>query len=1572
MPEAKNNFLKSKMNKDLDDRLVPNGEYRDAQNISVGKSEDDDVGALENIIGNSNVTTSLPYGNDYEIIGYYSDAVNDRIITFVTNYTDPYTNGQPTYVYDANMATPPPNPLYNCHICIYDQNTQNYSTVVSGAFLNFSTTDKVLGVNLIENLLFFTDNRNQPRKINVAEAIANPSHYNNESSISVAKYNPYQAISMVKKITAKAGANPGNAASINFDNAPSGVEVGMTVIGKKISDGSAITGLKGGDYVTVTSITNNGTTIGTNASSSTVSAGDIIIFLKSTMTNKEADANWPGDPDLIQDKYLRFSYRIQFEDGEYSIMAPFSQIAYVPKQKGYFIEGDEEAAYRSTVVDFMENEINDIELFIPLPSKGSLLASEYKVKSIDLLSKESDSLAVKVLETIPISEIQNKSANTNIYTYNYQSRKPYKTLPEKEIARVYDKVPIRAKAQETAGNRIIYGNFYDKYTPPASIDYNVGVFDKDTLNDSSFVEYPNHTVKQNRTYQIGFVLADKFGRQSPVILSPVELLGIGTGTAFKGGSTIFHPYNTSTNQGVVRDWFGDQIQVVVNSQILSTYAPLTTGEPGLYAQKQKAASAGDGFAIATGSLTSYQGAADTLFQFTLDSSNSQNANIPRVGDYLRGKYKDYVKVIEVTETSGVYSVVCNGEISDIYIENPLNSLDLKFAYIINQTGWYSYKVVVKQTEQDYYNCYLPGMLNGYPDPTPPNSFPAGEDNKTAHIVLLNDNINKIPRDLSEVGPDQKQYRSSVKLYGRVQNIRDAAAPYDQYNTQYYPGRNIHTASTISTASDLKMGVADIDSDSNFYQLESNPLIARISTNSSIGATTGTSGGTPPYMSSVLSVYETDPSTSLLDIFWETTTTGLISDLNEDVLTGFAGPIDITAPNPVYNENQDPGGSGTGTGDANSPYITDNIYPLSIEGVELQNTGRLSAAYIADNSLVPYTLSVSQGSSTPSVGYDYDSNTLNNDYILEQDIADPTSQTYGTYRIKIGPNTHQYSSCCGPPALNFTLNVLDDTGLMSDSFTFSALLNNNDPYLYDTDPDNPASKVPDAPKATTLDLITINAPFSTGLTPTINLGRPDNKGITTDATLRQISNGMFADLGVVELGSHRSGAGLYFTGVPPKPDLYNADVPYIDHTTTELGFNYVSSVAHPEKNGGYQVGYYTYKFKVKDAMLNTGATGWVRIDDQGNDSGITLESPEYTQEIRVVPSPLPAALLTDCLTTVVGSGSGARQMSAYDLNSCGVSTYGWYIAGATTGTYPPGHTFGTPCAQYNNAIHRLGSTGFSSSSTSGTMLLDLMQETEVTSGSGHAVYVRWEVWYRVNASSSWSKSNVVDTNNINVNNWLNANYFNNGGPIPSQGNKTSINIPIAFDKKGDYFVVCLISKGNLSGGSTSGVNSKVWVNVSDANYPSCIPENGVNLIDQNTTRDATYFQYKHSATGASCATTDMPTTVYARTPYTHVVTQFFNDTTFTTAPSSTISGNIAYDYVPGSNSTSDLQKKRLATFANMTQSISSVVGSSNSNAYKTHEAYISTVRNTSGTADRQDCNPQFANGNDLMIYYYENY
>ena len=55
------------------------------------------------------------------------------------------------------------------------------------------------GINLVENQLFWTDNRNQPRKINTEKSLG---YYTNEDQISVAKYAPYQPISVVKEVSA--------------------------------------------------------------------------------------------------------------------------------------------------------------------------------------------------------------------------------------------------------------------------------------------------------------------------------------------------------------------------------------------------------------------------------------------------------------------------------------------------------------------------------------------------------------------------------------------------------------------------------------------------------------------------------------------------------------------------------------------------------------------------------------------------------------------------------------------------------------------------------------------------------------------------------------------------------------------------------------------------------------------------------------------------------------------------------------------------------------------------------------------------------------------------------------------------------------------------------------------------------------------------------------------------------------------------------------------------------------------------------------------------------------------------
>ena len=83
MPEIKNTFLSGKMNKDLDERLIPKGEYRDALNLDLSTSESDDVGSLQNAYGNTIQSTISTNINNPKCVGSVTDKENDKIYWFI-------------------------------------------------------------------------------------------------------------------------------------------------------------------------------------------------------------------------------------------------------------------------------------------------------------------------------------------------------------------------------------------------------------------------------------------------------------------------------------------------------------------------------------------------------------------------------------------------------------------------------------------------------------------------------------------------------------------------------------------------------------------------------------------------------------------------------------------------------------------------------------------------------------------------------------------------------------------------------------------------------------------------------------------------------------------------------------------------------------------------------------------------------------------------------------------------------------------------------------------------------------------------------------------------------------------------------------------------------------------------------------------------------------------------------------------------------------------------------------------------------------------------------------------------
>ena len=422
MPEIKRTFNVGKMNRDLDDRLVPPGEYREAFNVNIGQSEDASVGAIENLLGNELVGQSGISG-DAKCIGSFGDGGSEKIYYFVTNNS--------TY----NEINTGNHGIYE-----YNQKTKQLTSLIVSQQLNFHTNYPITGINLIDDLLFWTDNRNYPRKINVVTASNDTTYYTTPSDIdnliSVCKFAPYE--------------------------------------------------------------------------SPTIVAADRLTTISST---------------FMEDKLIRFSYRWQFDDNEYSTLAPFSPII--------FSRLSETDSISSSLSNFGEietfvNAINQVQLSLPTPTG-------YGIKNVELIYKESGTGTLYVVDDQEVT-------TAPFVNFTYSSTDPFRTLPADQLTRVYDAVPIKAKSQEVGGGRLIYGNFLQNYNIP-SIAFNVTRTGEDEArNTGPSGPLSNQSVKSRRTYQVGIVLADKFGRQSPVILSSsgVDTVFIDSNTGNSSSTTAFN------------------------------------------------------------------------------------------------------------------------------------------------------------------------------------------------------------------------------------------------------------------------------------------------------------------------------------------------------------------------------------------------------------------------------------------------------------------------------------------------------------------------------------------------------------------------------------------------------------------------------------------------------------------------------------------------------------------------------------------------------------------------------------------------------------------------------------------------------------------------------------------------------------------------------------------------------------------------------------------------------------------------------------------------------------------------
>ena len=367
MAKISRNFLAGRMNKMVDQRILPDGEYVDAMNIRMGSTEKSEVGVIENTKGNT-ALTKLIYINGTALsssakcIGAIEDNANDLLYWFVHDPAFPIgATGKLDLVVSYNVFS---NILTYHIISINDGGGINTT-------LNFNELYLITGISILGPLLFFTDDYNPPRFINTQRNYANP-------------------IANIDQISLEQ----------------------LLVIKRPPKESPIVTPI-------ITS----------------------------------------GQENYLDTRFISFAYRYRYVDGEYSATSQWSQVAFVPNSF--------EFSQHSMLNEGMTNLCNSA--IINYNSGGPL------VVGVDLLFKQSNNNIIKVIEKLDKADLG--IPNDTVRQYTFTNSKIFTILSESELLRLYDNVPLFAKAQTIMGNRLMYGNYIegwdliDKNDFPTKFEY---------------------------------------------------------------------------------------------------------------------------------------------------------------------------------------------------------------------------------------------------------------------------------------------------------------------------------------------------------------------------------------------------------------------------------------------------------------------------------------------------------------------------------------------------------------------------------------------------------------------------------------------------------------------------------------------------------------------------------------------------------------------------------------------------------------------------------------------------------------------------------------------------------------------------------------------------------------------------------------------------------------------------------------------------------------------------------------------------------------------------------------------
>jgi len=712
MPEIKRNFTGGKMNKDVDERLIPNGEYRDAMNIQVSTSEGSEVGTVQNILGNTSLSWTninpADQPNDSALcIGSISDEKNKSLYWLVreggdveegsfdesdilswTNglfirrnmiykiITDDPTGGTvPVFIDFADIyvrANGGVNPstgdipiptteglnkipvgeevdiwhngfLLKKNVLVVDKtynvggspggymnvgdvtelpqlvilgNAELAIVVKQGGALNFPLKQDFSGfsqdeigpvhitaINIVDDMLFWTDGITEPKKINIPRSIegtnpngsaqtllVNPAQNINtgsgiiveEKHITVVKKAPKNQLNILKTSTPELASGDTLDMNFIFDTtigaASGNTPVGSTIVVVLNSNNTPVF-VPGVGYSSIGLYPEEGDSILLNDSSlSMVSPNNYQVEVKLVNlmysgllsaasnydpTQSPTNTNWLGD--ITGPEWVFYAEIISINPGVAQSDEPYNWTVkppFIEKFKNKFprfsyrykySDGEYSSFGPFTNIVFEPGDqfmyhVTDAYNIGMENSISSIRLQDYDISlpkdvvEIDLLYKESNSPTVYLIDTLKPS------------LPNWPGRPGYKVkgdtiravLPENQLLRSYDNVPRSAFAQEITGNRLVYGNYLQNYTHNG-----LGVtpsFVNRDICDPNFKPLIGKSIKSLRKYSLGISYLDKYGRQTPVFAAATDNVKIPI------SQSIYRNQLKVTPNGSAPDW----------------------------------------------------------------------------------------------------------------------------------------------------------------------------------------------------------------------------------------------------------------------------------------------------------------------------------------------------------------------------------------------------------------------------------------------------------------------------------------------------------------------------------------------------------------------------------------------------------------------------------------------------------------------------------------------------------------------------------------------------------------------------------------------------------------------------------------------------------------------------------------------------------------------------------------------------------------------------------------------------------------------------------------------------------